>query len=421
MSVNKSSARSWWVFIGCCVLSLVGFGLIVNTPGLYFTTLGETLNVSRTQIAFASSIMAFAALPAMLFAGRLMKIVDARILISVCIIGVSALFFVQSFFNAVWQFYVSFALMGILYVIPIALAPSVLLSNWFESKLGTVMGIALGLSGIGGTIFNPVVSAFITNLGWQNSYRITAVILLVCILPFSLFVFKFRPDEARGEYAYGHVEGKMEGAAKGGAELPGLVAKQAFRTPTFILFAAVGVLLQIVAAVVQHISAHEVSQGLTLEQGALVVSGIMLGAATGKASIGILLDYLKPELTIVIYSLIGLSGWGLMAVATAPPLAIVAGFMAGIGQGVVLVALPWFIRQSFGQRDYSEILSINSMIASIASAVAVTAHGAVFDATGSYVPSLFGNVALYVVAAICMIVGFRMRPFRQAAKKVEKA
>ena len=33
--------------------------------------------------------------------------------------------------------------MGILYVIPISLAPSVLLANWFESKLGMVMGIAL--------------------------------------------------------------------------------------------------------------------------------------------------------------------------------------------------------------------------------------------------------------------------------------
>ena len=318
MSVNKSSARSWWVFIGCCVLSLIGFGLIINTPGLYFTTLGEALHVSRTQIAFASSIMSFAALPSMLFAGRLMKIIDARILISVCIIGVSTLFFVQSFFGAVWQFYVSFALMGVLYVIPILLAPSVLLSNWFESKLGTVMGIALGLSGIGGTIFNPVVSAFITNLGWRNSYRITALILLVCILPFALFVFKFRPDESKGEYAYGHIEGKAEKSSEDGAELPGLAAKKAFLTSTFILFAAVGVLLQIVAAVVQHISAHEISQGLTLEQGALVVSGIMLGAATGKASIGILLDYLKPELTIVIYSLIGLSGWGLMAVATPP-------------------------------------------------------------------------------------------------------
>lgn len=28
---TKSSSRPWLVFIGCCVLSLVGFGLIVNT------------------------------------------------------------------------------------------------------------------------------------------------------------------------------------------------------------------------------------------------------------------------------------------------------------------------------------------------------------------------------------------------------
>lgn len=310
---TKSSSRPWLVFIGCCVLSLVGFGLIVNTPGLYFTVLGETLNVSRTQIALASSIMAIAGAVTMLFAGKVMKMLDSRILISVCIAGVAALFLAQSFFNAVWQFYISFALMGILYVIPISLAPSVLLANWFESKLGMVMGIALGLSGIGGTIFNPVVSWFITNLGWQTSYRLTALILVICIL----------------------------------------------------------------------------------------------------------LDYLKPELTIVIYSAIGLAGWGLMAVATTPTPAIAAGFMAGLGQGVVLVALPWVIRKSFGQRDYSEILSIVSMFGAVASAIAVTAHGAVFDAAGSYVPSLVGNMALYVVAAACMVIGFRMRPFKEITKQAK--
>ena len=180
-----------------------------------------------------------------------------------------------------------------------------------------------------------------------------------------------------------------------------------------------GVLLQIVAALVQHVSSHEIAHGLTLEQGALVVSGIMFGAAIGKATIGILLDYLKPELTIVIYSAIGLAGWGLMAVATTPTPAIAAGFMAGLGQGVVLVALPWVIRKSFGQRDYSEILSIVSMFGAVASAIAVTAHGAVFDATGSYVPSLVGNMALYVVAAACMVIGFRMRPFKEITKQAK--
>ena len=180
-----------------------------------------------------------------------------------------------------------------------------------------------------------------------------------------------------------------------------------------------GVLLQIVAALVQHVSSHEIAHGLTLEQGALVVSGIMFGAAIGKATIGILLDYLKPELTIVIYSAIGLAGWGLMAVATTPTPAIAAGFMAGLGQGVVLVALPWVIRKSFGQRDYSEILSIVSMFGAVASAIAVTAHGAVFDAAGSYVPSLVGNMALYVVAAACMVIGFRMRPFKEITKQAK--
>ena len=178
-------------------------------------------------------------------------------------------------------------------------------------------------------------------------------------------------------------------------------------------------LLQIVAALVQHVSSHEIAHGLTLEQGALVVSGIMFGAAIGKATIGILLDYLKPELAIVIYSAIGLAGWGLMAVATTPTPAIAAGFMAGLGQGVVLVALPWVIRKSFGQRDYSEILSIVSMFGAVASAIAVTAHGAVFDATGSYVPSLVGNMALYVVAAACMVIGFRMRPFKEITKQAK--
>ena len=287
-------------------------------------------------------------------------------------------------------------------------------------RINAIGGEAVGLSGIGGTIFNPVVSWFITNLGWQTSYRLTALILVICILPFSLLVFKFRPDEAKGEQAYGHsVSAAVADDAQAAGELPGIESKKAYRTPTFVLLVLVSVLLQIVAALVQHVSSHEIAHGLTLEQGALVVSGIMFGAAIGKATIGILLDYLKPELTIVIYSAIGLAGWGLMAVATTPTPAIAAGFMAGLGQGVVLVALPWVIRKSFGQRDYSEILSIVSMFGAVASAIAVTAHGAVFDATGSYVPSLVGNMALYVVAAACMVIGFRMRPFKEITKQAK--
>lgn len=81
----------------------------------------------------------------------------------------------------------------------------------------------------------------------------------------------------------------------------------------------------------------------------------------------------------------------------------------------MLVALPWLIRKSFGQRDYSEILSIVSMF------VAVTLHGMVFDVTGSYVPSLIGNVVLYVIAIGAAIVAYTMRPVATAQRAAKPA
>lgn len=306
---QRANWRPWLVFAGCCVLSFVGFGFIVNTMGLYYTPLCDELGISRTQIALAASIMAIAAMPTTLLAGNIMKRIDSRVLISVCVVVCSLLFLAQSFFTQLWQFYISFALMGVAYVIPITLAPSVLLANWFEDKLGLAMGIALGVSGIGGMVFNPVVSSWITNFGWRTSYRVTALVLAICILPFAMFAFKFHPDQDKGECAYGHTVNADAAKTEQDGELPGLSLKQAAKTRSFALLVILAVLLQSVAALVQHVSGMEVARGLTLEQGSLVVSGIMLGAAVGKATIGILLDRVKTEVVIALYASLGLCGW----------------------------------------------------------------------------------------------------------------
>ena len=186
-----------------------------------------------------------------------------------------------------------------------------------------------------------------------------------------------------------------------------------------MLLVLVSVLLQIVAALVQHVSSHEIAHGLTLEQGALVVSGIMFGAAIGKATIGILLDYLKPELTIVIYSAIGLAGWGLMAVATTPT----PGHRRRLHGRTrprrrarrPAVGHPQVLRPARLQRDPVHRLHVWR------GRLRHRRHRAcaVFDATGSYVPSLVGNMALYVVAAACMVIGFRMRPFKEITKQAK--
>ncbi len=103
-----------------------------------------------------------------------MKMLDSRILISVCIAGVAALFLAQSFFNASGSSTISFALMGILYVIPISLAPSVLLANWFESKLGMGWASPLACPASAAPSSTPSSPGSSPILGWQTSYRLTA-------------------------------------------------------------------------------------------------------------------------------------------------------------------------------------------------------------------------------------------------------
>ncbi|RBP97958.1 MFS transporter [Bifidobacterium aemilianum] len=410
------------IFISCCLLSFVGYGLIVNTPGLYYPILSQQLGVNRTKIAFASTIMNLTGAATMLFAGKLLKHVDSRLLISICILACSAIFLSQSFFTQLWQFYLSFALLGVAYVIPVTLAPSVLLSNWFNDKLGLVMGIALGLSGLGGMVFNPVVSAWIVDLGWRPAYQLTGLLLAVCILPFSILVMRFMPNTSKGEHMYGAVSAGQPAAdqqepdqqtkqtKQTESEIPGMAATKAYRTPTFLLLIACFVLLQWATGMVQHVAGYETSRGMGLKDGALVVSGIMLGAAIGKASIGFFLDRFKTEPVVLVYCALGLGGWALMILATSPTPSTIAGGLAGLGQGVLLVALPWLTRKAFGQRDYAEILSILTMSGVLSVALANTVNGGIFDLTGSYLPALLINLVCYVLAAAASITAYRLRP-----------
>lgn len=416
-SPKTKAWRPWFVFAGCCVLSFIGFGLIVNTQGLYFNALSAEFNVGRSQVSLPLSIEQITAAITMLFAGALLKKIDSRIVISVCIALAGGVFILGSTFTAIWQFDVAFAVLGVAYVIPIALTPPVLLSNWFNKKLGTVMGIGMGISGIGGAIFNPIVSNLITAQGWRTAYLITGIAVLVCILPFSIFALKFSPDPSKGELPYGYEEQAGKGTATSVTQ--GLDARKAFMTRAFIFLSIAIIIQQFSNSLLQHISAHEVQYGFTLSQGALVMTGTLPGAATGKMLIGILLDHLKPAVVVSLFTCIGILGWGGLLVSHVQALSIAAGLFAGIGQGFVLVGIPWVIRNSFGPKDYSTILSIISMFGSFANAAFTTLHGTLFDSTGSYVVSISGGIIIYVLAAALVIAAYAGRPFHENKELTE--
>ena len=165
--------------------------------------------------------------------------------------------------------------------------------------------------------------------------------------------------------------------------------------------------LQFIAGFVQHISGHIVLSGLALTTVSSVVSGVMMCAAVGKILIGYLLDKFNNSFVVGLYTVFGILGWSGLIVLKSPMMLVSSGFILGLGQGLLLVALPYFIRREFGSKDYSNILSIISMLGSVSSAAAVSLDGVMFDIQHSYTMPLTLNVILYILAGIAVVMSIR--------------
>lgn len=399
----------WLVFAGCCVMSFVGSGLLINTAGLYFDAISTELGVSRAASALPVSIRLVTSSLAMLVVGRLFDRLNLRVALSLCMAVCSAAFVACAFCERMWQFDVAFAVMGVTYVLPVTIAPPVLLSSWFPRRFGTVMGISGCLSGFGGALFNPLVSAVITQHGWRAAYAMTGVTLAVLLLPFTLTVFRLAPVDGMRSADGATDASSTLGAANDFGDRPVPGRFSVWRAPAFLLLVASMVMLQVVAGINQHVPAYEISIGLTLTQGAPVVTSRMFGAAAGKFAIGPMLDRLPPPRVIAGFAVIGLVGWTGLWVANRPAAAISVSFLVGIGQGLLMVAVPWTIRRAFGAADYARTLSVIDAAGQATVAVATTAHGLVFDLTGTYAPSLMLNIVLYGCAAVCIVAAYRRR------------
>lgn len=393
---HKKSFIPWWIFIVCCFISMIGFGLLVNTIGLFFGPVSEYFKVGRASVALMTTFQNAAAAITLLFAGKIMEKVNLRWLLTGCFSLIAISMLSLAFANNLLHFYIAWTIIGICQPIAITLSIPVLLSKWFNEKLGTVMGISLGLSAFGGTIFNPIIASIITKNGWRGGFISEALLIALILVPLAISI-KPEPDDNYPAYGTANKE-------KTSQTLSDLDLKTALKMPVFYALAFAMLALQFVSGSVQHISGHITNIGISPITAATVVSGVMIGAAVGKISIGYFLDKFKTRLVLLVYCIMGVIGWSGLIGFKSSSLLIFSAFVLGLGQGVCLVALPYIIRQEFGEKDYSNILSIINMLGAFAMSASVYLVGLFFDQTGSYNLGWMINTAAYILSFIVMFL-----------------
>jgi MFS family permease len=402
---------AWWIVVAGFLLNLAGIGIIMNSMGVFFKPVIESLGFTRGSFALYFTIAALAMMVMAPLMGKLLERYDIRLVMGICTTLMTVSFALFSQCRTLAQFYTLSIFMGIgsagTHIIPV----SMMVTNWFEEKRGLAMGIVFAATGIGGFIFNPFSNWLIENHGWENAYLTLGIIVGICTIPMALFVVRVRPSD-KGLAPYGAEAGS---AAHKEAAASGFTAREALRAPAFWLLA--GMILFIAVAnmgVLHHIVPYLTDIGISPSTAAALMSLHMAVLVVGKLVMGDLADRIGLMRSLIA-CIVGLTvSIGLLYGAAVFWVAVAFNVLFGFAISVRTVLPPLMTASCLGQKHFGVIYGFLNVFTTLGSAIGVPLSGFIHDWTQSYHKAFALYIALGVLAAVFGVLALKRARFARA-------
>ena len=388
----------WWIVVGCCFLQACCLGLMMNSAGIFYTPVTEDLGIGLGPLAMYVTVYFFVTPFTYPFVARILPKYNINVVLSIAVVICCVAMALMSTYTSVWQWYFSGVLYGIGGAFVFVVAATVLIENWFDKKRGLALGITQCCSGLGGAVFPIVGTMLINQIGWRSTYLLLAVVAAILVLPWTLFVFKFKPED-KGLKPYGYEEKKTdEGSLV--AVYPGVPAKKAIFTLAFWALFLYGGVEALMSGYNTHLPGFSVAIGLGDMFGSEMLALAQIGYVVATIGIGWLTDRIGVVVpSFITLAITALSLLGFAVLRDQLPLAVCA-FFFGTNSVIITISMATLVADIFGRKDYAKILSYLRMSGCIA-AFGSSAIGFVYDATGQFDISFYAGV---VIIALCAVL-----------------
>ena len=406
MKKRGSIHRAWWMLVGCCLLQGGSLGIIHNCRGIFYDPVIEDLGFGMGAFSFYILFFGVCSCFVLPFVGKLFRRVDSRILLGGASFVFSATVFVMGFFNSLPAFYIAGAIQGFASAFLMFYPAPYILGNWFHKKSGLAVGISAAVAGLAGVLGNPLGNAIIRAFGWRAGFFSFGLISLLMMLPVSVFFLRRSPEDV-GCRPYG--AGDDDSLTGASCPLDGVPAVRAKKESAFWLLILAGLLAAFTCAFYAHLSPLGIYFGYGSAVGALMVSSSMAGNVISKLLLGQLYDRFGLRTALISGTTVTAVGF-LMLLVDSVPVRIVGAFLYGFSMAMSTVMIAISIRDVYGSRDCSDLLSYSSMASTLGTSVNIAIIGYMVDAFGrqrGYIVSLWYGLALTLSMGALLIVSIR--------------
>lgn len=391
--VNKSF-KHWLVLILCCGLSGAAIGISINTSGVFYTPVSQSLRILRGSFAMHMTIFSMVTAISSLFIPRLMEKYHYKLLLLIgVIVGVISTA-AMGCVSTIPMFYLLGAIRGMSTSLFAGVPLTMIINNWFVEKHGLATSIVLSFSGIMGSFLSPILSTVINEYGWQTGYYVKAVLIFILCLPALLYPFSIEP---RNQHLlpYGYIEKKEKEEIK--------IEEKNFKFTqiSFIAFFIFGLFVSSITSVTQHLPGYGQSLGYNATIAATLLSAGMMGNIISKLVLGFLSDLIGTLKSTFIIIGVLIVGVVLLMLGISPSLSIIGAFFFGFAYGLGAVALPLLTKYFFGQQNYSQVYPKISFASNLGAALSISLVGYIYDYFGSY---LYAFLLVSILIFICLMM-----------------
>jgi MFS family permease len=384
---------AWIVLAAACVLSLISRADSASFA-VFVDPLVERFGWKRGDISLAYSLAFIAGMPAMLAFGWLGDRYGARVLLIGASLMISVGTVLLGTIRELWHFYILYGLfVGALGHAVFSVLLPVIVTRWFERKMGFALGIYWAALGAGPVVFAPLFRWMIETRGWDSAFMLIGLVFGVVLLAFSSLI-RNSPGHM-GLSAYGAQDSAMAHRPPGAPAVSVSLRSLLTRRPVWFLMGCHHLGCAGHAVILAHGVSMATHHGVPGLEAAGVLSTIAGVSMVSRFAFSLLTEKLGGR-TVLTLAIVGQSTSILMLFFAHEAWHFyVFAVIFGICYGGEMVGFPIINRQIFGPTaPLSSIYSFEMVGASTGMALGGWIGGVLFDLSGDY------TWAILVAAAI---------------------
>lgn len=397
MEVQDRGSKHWMVLLLTCGLALTSIGITINASGVFYTPVSESLGVLRGTFALQSTLTLIATGVISLSVPKILKKYSFKKVLFIGVLAAGLATIGMAFSQSILLFYILGAIRGLATGLFGPVTLTMIVNGWFEKHHGLATSLVLGCSGIGGALFSPLFASLIGSIGWEKSYIVMGILMVLLCVPAILVPFTMDARE-EGLLPYGY----REKAPVSGEAAVRRKGKQEIVTSSFLALFVLSVLHTAVTGVPHHFPGFAQSIGYSAALGATMLSAGMVGNIISKLVIGYLSDRLGIfKANTIMIAVNVLSIFLLLAGLNAGAL-LVSSFLFGSVFSVAAVGITLLTRELFGVENYGKVFPVISFATNIGGALSLSIVGYIYDFTGSYTNAFLISLVIHAVDLVLL-------------------